>query len=68
MKENFYGRNLKKRYNFRMFYKRKERKMLDAFGKGISILDVYTGMADGKEAERESSLSGIELYFSAMIM
>lgn len=42
--------------------------MLDAFGKGISILDVYTGMADGKEAERESSLSGIELYFPAMIM
>lgn len=44
------------------------RKGRNAFGRGISILDVHTGMAGGKESERESSLSGIELYFSAMIM
>lgn len=30
---------------------KKERKMLNAFGKEVSILAVYTGTADGKEAE-----------------
>lgn len=34
-----------------------EKKMVDAFGKGISILNVQTGMADGKEAERERESS-----------
>lgn len=30
---------------------KKERKMLNAFGKEVSILAVYMGTADGKEAE-----------------
>lgn len=29
-----------------------ERKMVDIFRKGVSILDVYTGKADDKETER----------------